>query len=346
MAATPMNVSRLFFYMVIILTAVLKGQAQTENDTLNRYDHNKEKTGFWTFYLDSLFNVSENKNAYLYGYAFYENGTPRIHPSGRFSRKDLIKYIPAHETNEKIRPIKLDGDLLHYEFFDTTKKLRLKETYKAGVLKEVIENLNWKGVPEAESTMIYFDSIYSGQPGTYLYYHREKNVTVYKQYLRYGTRRPVSDEIYLVKHSTFNKIDRPLVGWHGYYDEQDSTRRNYFEVGISRKFIAGTHVDTISATYKKNRFRYHSLNFSIMASNTNNHCDLGQKLTYGYNLLLVRAETGLINYTNFRTNDLSFIAGIGFTVFGFFHEMLYITIPLAGQYRNGTPRFVFSFVIN
>lgn len=334
------------FCIIIFFSISTKSISQEQNDTLNRFDKKNKKTGLWTFYLDSLFNRCEINKAKFYGYVRYNKGVPEIKSFGRYNKHDSLSYISFFKSDEQKYPIRLNGDLFHYQSFDRTKKIRLHEVYRNGRLTTVTENINWKSMIYPDSYFIYFDSLYERNPGTYLFYAKEKNVMVYKQYRSFLKNKPITEKIYLVKHRDFRKIDRPIIGWHGFFDYSDSTRRNFVELGFSRKYITGSRLDTINVTYKNHRFSYQSLNFSLMASNTNNHFSLGQKFVYAYNLVLLRTEVGLVNYTDFKTTDLAAVFGIGFTVLGYFNEVVYFSIPISTQTSNSYPKISFSIVFN
>ena len=341
MATHPHTESRLCKALLFFSLLALQSIGQI-SDTINKFDDRHQKTGYWIFYLDSSFRNCEIGPARYYGYLHYNRGIPGLQPTASRKKKDIVSYAPLTETHEV--PTLLNGEITVY--YDKTKKEWNQEIFRNGVLKEVKEYLKWNDKSISDRYSIYADSLYHQDPNTYLCYKQVKNVTLYKQYLSYKAGKPVSEKLYFVDHRDFKKIDRPLMGYHVFWDDTDSLTRHFAELGFSRKYISGTRMDTVGLTENEHGLRYHSLNFSLMASNSNKQFYLGQKLTWSYTLLLLRAEAGFVNYTNFRTTDLAAVFGIGFTVFGYFHEMFYFSIPIASQKRSDYPRVSASIVFN
>ncbi len=334
------------FSLVVFLLSTAVMTSQDQMDTLNKFNINKKKQGYWTVYFDSLFNFCESNKAKYFSYMYYDNGKSRARPIPRMGKRDIISYKPFLYSDSINLPILLNGEIIHYELQDTIKKPRIYDAFINGKLYKSIEYINWKREIYPELETFYYDSLYNNNPSTFLLYKKERNVTVYKQYFSFNKPILQSERTYLVKHKDFKNIYRPIIGLHTFRDTSDSKSRNFIELGFSKKYTSGTYVDTIDMTYKKHRYSFHSLNFSLMASNTYKQFCLGQKITYSYNLVLIRAEAGIVNYTDFKSTDFGFIFGVGFTVFGYLNEMIYVSIPIISNKRQEYPRISASIYIN
>lgn len=333
--------------MFVLVTIVLI--AQNSNDTLNKFNSKNKKDGYWTFYFDSLFNRCEISNAKYYGYVYYNNGTATVEPIGRLGKKDNIFYKPYSDTNYDRNPVLLNGEIFHYSLYDSIKKCDIYDAYKNGRQTTGIQYFNMRGESFPEVDTYYFDSLCQNNSNSILFYKKDKDILIYKQYLNYGKSQNSTERIYFVKHKEFKSINKIIIG--GCFSAEQSTDKPlktkiFAEIGIAKKFISGTHIDTTAKTYKDNPAAFQSLNFSLQGSLTNKQNCLAQKITYSYTLLFIRGEVGLINYTDFKRIDPRLTFGAGITVFGYFNEMLHFSIPLTKNKFADVPQLSFSIIFN
>ena len=337
----------LLLLLFALFTSVLV--AQNTNDTLNKFNSKHKKQGYWTFYFDSLFNRCEINNANYYGFIYYNNGVATAEPLGRTNEKDELVYKPYNDTINRKTLVVLNGELFQYALYDTIKKCEFYEAFKNGVTTTAIQYMNWRIKLLPEVFIHHFDSLYQKNTNSFLFYKKDDGIVLYKQYQSCSKPRNLTERIYFVKHRDFKSINRLIIGGSmtfGQTPDKLHKPKSFAEIGFSKKFISGTYIDTTGRTYRDNGLVFHALNFSLLGSFTNKQACFGQKITYSYNLLFLRGEAGLINYTDGKNIDPRLTFGFGLTVFGFFNEMVNFSIPLTRNKIDDVPQFLFSLQFN
>ncbi len=338
-------------FLCLVLLLAFKGTLTSQNtiDTLNELNSKGKKSGFYPIYFDSLFYDCAKQNAKYYGYIYYHKGKALFEPLARRWKTDDIAYKPYNDSNQQNGPILLNGEIFHFTLQDTLKKCNLYYAFKYGRETAHIQYFNSRNEKLPEADIYYLDSLFENKFNSYLYYKKDKNLPIYKQYEDYDHAKALSERTYFVNHKDFKYLMRFKIG--GTFSTAQPTDKslkikNFAEIGLAQKFISGTHIDTTNRTYQKNLAVFHSLNYALLGSYTNKQFCLAPKVTYAYTLIFGRAEAGLINYTDFVKNDPRIMLGIGLSIFGYFNEMLYFTIPLTNNQIVNVPRFSFCLTFN
>jgi len=141
--------------------------AQIAIDTLNKFNSNKQKNGYWISYLDSCFNKTTKENAKYYGYDHYINGKAALNnfAKSKWKLSSRIVYKPYFTVPSEEYPILLDGEVFYYD----KKTPTAYESYSKGrltVIKDVYERDSIKSSYE----IFYFDSLYNNTPHTIFSY--------------------------------------------------------------------------------------------------------------------------------------------------------------------------------
>jgi hypothetical protein len=326
--------------VLLFISTVLFCQSQT--DTLNKYNSKKKKEGYWTFYFDSLFNRCEANNAKYYGYMYYHNGDTKLEPVARSSKRDSIEYKPFYDTVNS-KPILLNGDIFHYFIEGGAKKIYIQDTYKNGIQTMGMQNFfsSRSQGTEPEADIYYLDSLYNNDKLSFLYYKKDKGMLIYKKYV--GTRKKV-ERTFFVEHEDFKSVDGVILGGYLSGELKDTLLRprNFVEFGYSKKFRSGTTIKLTDRTYHDNLANFSFFKVSAMASNSNGKWRYAQKMTYGYTLVILQGEIGLINYTDFVHHDPRLILGLGFTLFGNGGAIFYFSIPFIRNTFDDVPKFTMS----
>ncbi len=151
----------LFYFSVFIVTA------QTKNDTLNKFNKNNKKDGYWVKYLDGYLNPTDSINSYFYGYELFDNGY-RVFPLE--SHKWCKKYYFSDTTTptKKGHPIILNGHFKWYWYKGGP--IANEEIYINGHPK-YFKTYSWLDTigTSAHNEVIYFDKLYNGIRGTLFY---------------------------------------------------------------------------------------------------------------------------------------------------------------------------------
>ena len=112
-------------FILLVLTKGLLSQT----DTLNKFDSNGKKNGYWLVYLDQNANPTDSLNSFYYGYDLYVNGYKFIYFMNDKSKAD--NRLVHHGNNpEKGHPMLINGQ---FSWFDKETNTRHSiESYRNG----------------------------------------------------------------------------------------------------------------------------------------------------------------------------------------------------------------------
>jgi len=114
---------------IIILTCIINSvYSQIKLDTLNKYNDNRKKHGYWLTYLDTNLNACRDlKKAAYYGFDYYENGQ-LINPIQQFKNR-IAKKVAFDKKPQIGNPTILDGK---YVFYDKLGNVEYVEVFNNG----------------------------------------------------------------------------------------------------------------------------------------------------------------------------------------------------------------------
>lgn len=159
--------------------------AFAQTDSVNRFNNQGKKVGYWKVFLDTLLQETDSLNAYFYGYNLYDNGETVFAYMRRgylWQKKCRVEYsVPIPKKGS---PVLLDGTL---KYFDSDSQLVDLEVYKLGkpLFWEAYIFCKYDSIHPCFVQTFYFDKLYNNTPGTYYYteisYHEDgtRNVTEY-----------------------------------------------------------------------------------------------------------------------------------------------------------------------
>lgn len=320
-------------FLILICLFVSTGWSQSLPDTLNRFDSKKRKTGYWLAYLDSNIVKTEKSTAVYGGYEYYLKGKVKSAP---FSKKN--KWKGAEIVYKPFSKVYLDSILiLDGEVSIVDEYTQCLERYRNGHVKFIETHYYSKKDDEyAEDWIesIYLDSLFENTPFTLLVYNTFDSITTYKQY---GGRDLKQDRIYLIPHTTKTAINKPRIG----YTYQN---RSFIELGYSRKFCRTTKVGEGSFDIEDLHFPGFTLSLlGTWSQKRGNY--FGQKALFSYNFTLLNSEIGLVNYTDFKNNDLRFTIGTGISLAGRFSVLYHYSLPVLSNSFSDISRHSISIVL-
>ena len=158
--------------LLIIAIIFLANIVSAQIDTLNQYNENGRRNGYWTQYLDEKLNPTDSVEAYFTGIELWDNGKQvfRFYPKGEFE-----KYEYSYSFSEI--PTFIDHTILLEGTFvwkDTLGNELNKEIYKNGrpVFFEITK-------PSKKSASVFYQTFdwtrkYKNIEGSY--YYEERNV--------------------------------------------------------------------------------------------------------------------------------------------------------------------------
>jgi hypothetical protein len=156
-------------------------------DTLNKFNVNGKKDGYWLQYLDSLTNPSDSVNAFFYGYELYDNGIKVF----KFYEKSQIykNYTLVYDGNfpSKGNPILIDGT---FKWYSNEVQIENIEIYKFGkphYFKSYVYSINQ--LNSIFNEVLYFDKLYNGVIGTYYYEEYLNGNLIRKYWYRKGRKK-------------------------------------------------------------------------------------------------------------------------------------------------------------
>lgn len=323
------------------------GQLQSQNpaDTLNKFNANKKKQGYWTFYFDSSFTFCEIEKAKYRGFYYYEDGSTKHDPIQKLGKRDSIVYRAFPDSLNNEQPTLLNGEVFHYNVWETSRP-HIYEVYRNGRQSELIEySARDQPVPDSES--YYFDSLYNNNPATCLYYFKINGLSLYKQYIGKGLK---TERIYFIEHKEFKSRNKLKLGYNwtiGNNKPENVKRfREFAEIGYSKNFVKGFRHEETGERYTDNLGNFHAISISLLGSTDRRDFRFGQKITWSRVLFLVKVEAGIVNYTDFKKHDPGIIFGAGLTAFGLINDMIYFTVPLTKTPFTDIGRFTWSITLN
>ena len=335
--------------LFILICCIGKLSGQISIDTLNKYNSKNNKQGYWIFYMDSTFKLCEARRASHYGYVYFDNGEVRVQEKGRTDKNGKTMYKPFQENADMRKPVLLNGELFNYSLRDTMARLDVCVTYKNGRIAQIREYYDHSGINGPECATLYYDSLYNSVPNSFLYLYTDNNILLYKQYRGYLKPHEYTKRNYLVPHKEFKSLYSIILGGQGSVGKTPGRTekvKNFAEIGFSKRFISGFFTDVTGRRYKDNELVYHALNFSTGVNLNKGKVCLAPKITYSFLLLFLRAEAGLVNYTDFSKNDLRATFGVGISVFGHLNEMIQFSVPLTQNRFTEISRLTVSMFIN
>jgi hypothetical protein len=323
---------------LILLLVSVNGMAQESSDTLNQYNSKHKKNGYWICYIDSNFNLSSQKDAKYYGYEYYDNG--KNHIKNYFKAKWRTKYDIEYKPNSSIKDsnglILVDGEVMYSEN-DTVYNY---EVFRNGIpvmnTQYIYHEYQDDSVKIEPYESIYFDSVYNGKRESALLYGYDDGKPFSKEYFPRPSRK--SEPTYLVPVTKYGPIHRPRIGY--YYQ-----RESFLELGYSFRNTGGV-IDE-NRTYHLDNDNFGGFTVSMLGNFGDSEI-FGQKAVFTYNfMMLVTAELGIVNYTNFdfNTNDTRITLGTGITLGGRFSIMYHYYLPLASNHFTNIARHSVGIVL-
>lgn len=320
---------------------------KTQQIHLTNTIQKKRKNGHWLFYMDSSFKRCTKDSAHYYGFEFFDNGKSTNNPLGRIAKKDSMVYKPDTSISFQRQPVMLNGELLTYTKNRKKLVLSTSESFRNG--KPSVTKAYYQSSMDTtiETEIFYFDSLYQNQPGTFLYYSIYNNIPIHKHY--FGRKGQLTPKTYFVNATEHHYQYRPILGYFGTISRlPDSTLKpkDFLEIGFSKKYIRRAEIDTLQKVLYDNLGNFKALHASLLGSYTKHKICMGQKISCSYTLFFLKAEAGLINYTNFKQYDTRFIAGLGFDLLNIFTCMFQFSQPLIGTPFKDIGMFTAMIAIN
>ena len=328
--------TKYFFSSLLLLLLVFAINLNGQNATTN-------KGNLSTIYFDTIIKPCGSQNAQYVGYIHSTAKKNKLQSLKRSGVKREWEYKPFNDSEIVSAPIPLNGELMHYTTNDFYREYDTYDLFKNGhqtIRKERVKNNFNK-----EIHIIYYDSLYKNMPATYLMHKKEKDTTIYKQYLYSFNAKPASEKIYLLSNKKYTSLNRPILGlyWNiGPEELMKNNSRAFIELGYSKKFVHGTYLYATKKRYADNATMYQAINVSLLGTARKDDVFLGQKITYSYTYHLLRAEGGLLNYTNLKNTDLRIVGGLGASVFGNFSIMGYYSLTVVGNEFTDLGRISFG----
>lgn len=289
--------------------------AQSIPDTLNQYNSNNKKHGYWICYLDSNFNICEKEHASYYGYEYYENGENPVNnfTKGKWRERCRKEYKPFANSTES--PSLINGEVFFY--YDS---LYCYEKYINGIPK-ISEFYSYsdgkKKTARMHSETLYYDSLFNNKKESALYYEFYNDVLISKYYFS----NHIQHITYTVPHTKFTSVNRPRFG---YYYQGD----HLLELGFSKKYSNGIIVDTTGQIHYEDQ-TFPGYTIAVGSSIFANQVIFNQKILYTQCIGgIVNFESGISNYTNFKGNDFRLTAGLGLTIMGRISLMYHYYLPM------------------
>jgi hypothetical protein len=259
--------------------------------------------------------------------------------------KHKLVYTPFSDTIFETSPKPLNGELRVYSNGGRGEKFDHFYIFTFGVLTQIKEPSR-KG---SHLEISYLDSLKNGDQNTFTRYTSENNIPVFKEYLNTNGNKSFSEKIYLGEHKNFTSEYKPVFGlyWNlGPDQEMKHNSRTFLELGISRQFLKGTYVKAVKKTYYDNLRSFHSVNVSFLGTSRGDLVYFGQKVTYAYTYMYFKAEAGVLNYTDFKNDDLRFIGGLGFSAMGKLSAMFYYSLPFTKNEFKDIGRVAIGFTFH
>jgi hypothetical protein len=172
----------LYIITILFIAVIASGQ----NDTLDRKEVNKKKSGYWKVFLDEKgFIVKSGEDAYFYGYQYYIKGK-KVGPEFKKHRQYKIASFVG-SVSVRGNPQLIHGKIISY---DKTGRKILEEEYGYGTLQHMRSFL-YKD--RTDKTPILFEDInyrekYNGIPLTYFIQQHALNGTVQSWWYRDGKK--------------------------------------------------------------------------------------------------------------------------------------------------------------
>ncbi len=127
----------------ILALALFSLSAISQNDTLNRYDSNQKKIGWWKVYLDKdLAETKDTSKANYFKYSYYEGKFDYFNSGKIGSKKNPVIAPISDESGEEIPALSgeykanhSNGHTKYVYVAEEGKLLEYREYYKNGTLK-------------------------------------------------------------------------------------------------------------------------------------------------------------------------------------------------------------------
>lgn len=156
--------------------------AHINNDTLNKFDANKLKKGYWIVYLtDRLIPTKDTAKSYFYAFDYYEEGIQ----IGFFSIADNYRKNAHKVIFENEQPVKGQISLLNgnVKYFDKD-SISLDETYVNGI-PILRQSFVWDKNKKCKFKQdINYNHQYKGETGSFEYTYSYFGETIDKRWFR------------------------------------------------------------------------------------------------------------------------------------------------------------------
>jgi hypothetical protein len=159
--------------LIIIFLVYYVKSAMSQDDTLNKYNSNHKKEGYWICYLDKKLKKTDSSRAFFYGYELFDNGKNVTNTSNRNIKAYSI-VIPQN-VEGKTKPVLLEGK---FTFYDKKGLLVSIEEYQNGypyILKGY-KTIKYQKLYNFETEFLDFHKKYNDQQGSFYFEERGTNL--------------------------------------------------------------------------------------------------------------------------------------------------------------------------
>ena len=174
----------LLTFKLVCLLLFINSTSIAQNDTLNRYNSNKKKDGFWICYLDGKLKKTDIQKAVYYGYDLFDNGR-NLTQLGIHGMKVHSVSKPKEIAEKKNNPILLEGKFVLINKRGDEKSI---EEYRNGYpyIFRGLSTYKNKKLIDFEMEYLDFTKKYQGEQGSFYYEERSTNL---KDTTKYWIRR-------------------------------------------------------------------------------------------------------------------------------------------------------------
>jgi hypothetical protein len=133
--------------------------ANSQVDTLNRFDSHNKKTGYWKTFLDENLIPTDSTSSYFFGYEYYDSGSSRFaFVNDGYKKRHQGKFSIG--SRKRGSPIILNGEFVWLTKGDSSEYV--KEIYSKGhpVIFLVVKDL-------CISDFIDYSTRYNNQAGSF-----------------------------------------------------------------------------------------------------------------------------------------------------------------------------------
>lgn len=311
----------LFFYALTFTV-----NAQINNDTLNKYNENKQKQGYWKVYLtEKLIETKDSTKAYFFAFDYYEEGIQ----IGFFSIADNFRKNARKIIFENEKPVKGEISILNgnIKYFDKD-SISLDETYVNGIpiLRQSFvwdknrkckfkQNINYNHQYKGEKGSFEYTYLYFGEAIDKRWFRKKNNSWSFHQEI---DKRQKIKEIFIYKYNIFlsevniiSKSEKNQLAWFDlcYQGNIINNKLNYCINVNYVNFFAGRYgiglSHSIGTQYSKTNNAYSNLRDSNLIAqgiaflefNISNHYLIINKKTLKVSIF---SDCGLNNFYPFN----------------------------------------------